>query len=97
MLAAAGDEAVFESEEGEGTHILPAVGMIRDNGEELPALRGIAVPDELRLRVEAIEDPEVVAVVGGAHHELLKPPIYTGIAIELTPPTLRVRQTIVTT
>src|ERR1700739_1772010 len=37
------------------------------------------------------------SVVGGAHRELLKPPIYTGIAIELTPPTLRVRQTIVTT
>jgi hypothetical protein len=34
--------------------------MIR--GEELPALSGIAVPDEFRLRVEAIEDPEVVAV-----------------------------------
>jgi hypothetical protein len=27
----------------------------------------------------------------------LKPPICTGIAIELTPPTLKVRQTIVTT
>jgi hypothetical protein len=27
----------------------------------------------------------------------LKPPIYTGIAIEPTPPTLKVRQTIVTT
>jgi hypothetical protein len=39
--------------------------MIRDNGEELPALSDIPVPDELRLRVEAIEDSEVVAVVGG--------------------------------
>ena len=37
--------------------------MIRDNGEVLSALSGIAVPDELRLRVEAIEDSEVVAVV----------------------------------
>jgi hypothetical protein len=36
--------------------------MIRDNGEELPALSGIVVPDQLRLRVEAIKDPEVVAV-----------------------------------
>jgi hypothetical protein len=62
--AAAGDESIFEFEEGEGTHILPAVGMIRGNGEELAAL---------------------------------KPPIYTGIAIEPTPPTLKVRQTIVTT
>jgi hypothetical protein len=60
--AAADDEAVFEFEESEGTYILPAVGTIRDNGEELPALSGIAVPDELRLRVEAIEDSEVVAV-----------------------------------
>jgi len=54
--AAAGDEAVFEFEEGEGTHILPGVGMIRDDGEELPAISGVAVPDELPLRVEAIED-----------------------------------------
>jgi hypothetical protein len=38
--------------------------MIRDNGEELPAFSGIAVPDELHWRVQAIEDPEVVAVVG---------------------------------
>jgi hypothetical protein len=59
--AAVGDEAVFEFD-GEGTNIQPAVGMIRDNGEELPALSGIAVTDELRLRVEAIEDSEVVAV-----------------------------------
>jgi hypothetical protein len=29
---------------------------------ELPALSGIAVPDELHLRVKAIEDYEVVAV-----------------------------------
>jgi len=36
--------------------------MIRDSGEELPALSGIAVPDALRLRIEAIEDPDVVAV-----------------------------------
>jgi hypothetical protein len=36
--------------------------MIRDNGEELPALSGIAVPDEFCLRVEAIEASEVVAV-----------------------------------
>jgi hypothetical protein len=36
--------------------------MIRDSGEELPARSGIVVPDELHLRVEAIEDPEVVAV-----------------------------------
>jgi len=36
--------------------------MIRDSGEELPALSDIAVPDALRLRIEAIEDPEVVAV-----------------------------------
>jgi hypothetical protein len=40
--------------------------MIRDNGEELPALSGIAVPHD------------------------------TGIATELTQPTLKVRQTIVT-
>jgi hypothetical protein len=36
--------------------------MIRDSGEELAALSGIAVPDELHLRIEAIEDPEGVAV-----------------------------------
>jgi hypothetical protein len=30
--------------------------MIRDDGEELPAISGVAVPDELPLRVEAIED-----------------------------------------
>jgi hypothetical protein len=59
---AAGVEAVFEFEEGEGTHILTAVGRIRDRGEKLPALSGIAVPDEIHLRIEAIEDPEVVAV-----------------------------------
>jgi hypothetical protein len=56
--------------------------MIRDNGEELPALSGIGVPDELHLRIEAIEDPEVVC------GESLKPPIHTGIAIELDLPTL---------
>ena len=49
----AGDEAVFEFDEGERTHIPPGVGMIRD--KELPAISGITVPDELRPRVEAIE------------------------------------------
>jgi hypothetical protein len=33
----------------------------------------------------------IVAVVGG-HYALLKPPIFTGIAVELTPPVLEVRQ-----
>jgi hypothetical protein len=68
--AAAGDEAVFEFEEGEGTHILPAVGMIRDNGEELPALSA----SRCRMNCTCA----------------LNPPIYTGIAIELTLPTLKV-------
>ena len=87
--ATAGAAAVFEFEEREGTQILPAVGMIRNNGEELGRPQRFAVPDELYLRVEAIEDLEVCG-------ELLKPPIYTGIAIELTPPTLKVRQIVVT-
>jgi hypothetical protein len=39
--------------------------VIRDNSEELPVRSGIAVRDELRLRVEAIEDSEVVAVAAG--------------------------------
>jgi len=38
--------------------------MIRDSGEELLALSGIPAPDELHLRVEAIENSEVVAVGG---------------------------------
>src|SRR5713226_7921736 len=32
-----GGEAVFEFEGDEGTHVLPAIEMIRDDGEELPA------------------------------------------------------------
>jgi hypothetical protein len=52
----------FSSSRKAKGHILPAAAMIRDSREELPALSGIAVPDELHLRIETIEDPEVVAV-----------------------------------
>ena len=43
-----------------GTH-MAAVGMIRDYGEDCPP-SALRVPDELHLRVEAIEDSEVIAV-----------------------------------
>ena len=55
-MLSAGDEAVFEFDEGERTHIPLGVGMIRDDAKELPAISGITVPDELRPRIEAIED-----------------------------------------
>jgi hypothetical protein len=92
--AAAGDDAVFEFDEGR-TQILPAVGMIRDNDEELPALSA----SWCRMNCTARRsDRRLGSRCGrwGGHYELLKPPICKGIAIELTPPTLKVRQTIVT-
>ena len=58
----AGETAEYALDSGRRAYLVPATGMIEVNGLRAGARDGVAVVDETRLRVTAIEDSEIVLV-----------------------------------
>ena len=58
----AGTEATYRFEPGRVGYMVPAEGKVRVNGEEASARDGIAIRDVAEIRVEALEDAELVLV-----------------------------------
>ena len=59
---AAGQSADFEITDGHRVYLVPASGRIRVNGLEVAAGDGVAVRDEARLTISAVEKSEIVLV-----------------------------------
>ncbi len=57
-----GDSVAFKPIAGRHQYLVAATGAIRVNGVEAQARDGIAIKDEARITVEALEDAEVVMV-----------------------------------
>ena len=58
----AGTETTYRFEPGRVGYMVPAEGKVRVNGEEASARDGIAIRDVAEIRVEALEDAELVLV-----------------------------------
>jgi len=58
----AGETAEYALDSGRRAYLVPATGVIEVNGLRAGARDGVAVVDETRLRVTAIEDSEIVLV-----------------------------------
>jgi len=59
---AAGQSADYEIADGRRVYLVPASGRIEVNGLEVAAGDGVAVRDEVRLTIRAVENSEVVLV-----------------------------------
>jgi redox-sensitive bicupin YhaK (pirin superfamily) len=62
----AGQTADYALESGRRAYLVPARGAVKVNGVELAARDGAAIVDERDLRVEALEDAEIVLVDAAA-------------------------------
>ena len=58
----AGTETTYRFEPGRVGYMVPAEGKVRVNGEEASARDGIAIRDVEEIRIEALEDAELVLV-----------------------------------
>jgi redox-sensitive bicupin YhaK (pirin superfamily) len=58
----AGTETVYRFEPGRVGYMVPAIGRVRVNGAEAEARDGIAIRDVTELRIEALDDSELVLV-----------------------------------
>lgn len=60
---------VYEIPGDKQAYIVPATGLIAIDGEKIPARDGVAIREERSVRIDAIEDAEVVLVVTGKRSE----------------------------
>jgi quercetin 2,3-dioxygenase len=58
----AGESADYPIEPGRHLYLVPSTGTIRVNGQRVDTRDGVAILDEPHLRIEAIEDAEIVLV-----------------------------------
>jgi quercetin 2,3-dioxygenase len=59
----AGDTLDLELEDGEHAYLVPAIGRITIGGLDVGARDGVAIAEERRVTINAVEDSEIVAVV----------------------------------
>ena len=58
----AGETAEYVLDKGRRAYLVPATGVIEVNGLRANARDGVAIADESVLRVQALEDSEIVLV-----------------------------------
>ena len=65
-LIAAGTATTFDFQPGHSGYLVPATGAVRVGGERVEAREGLVVTNEASIRIEAIEDAELVLIVTAA-------------------------------